>query len=272
MRKQTWNAVWAVGMAAAILLGSAGCKKSETSGAAPNTEAQPTTPVNYATIDTNTAGSISGTVKFAGKAPARVEIDMKQDPACGLTGGTNMSEQYMVHEGKLQNVYIYVKDGLGNLVYAPSSTPVVLDQKGCRYVPHVIAVMVGLPLKVINSDPTMHNVHTMPQDGSAELNVSEMPKTGTTQQVFRQAQVMLPVRCNNHPWMQAFINVAPNPFFAVSDQNGHFEIQGLPPGTYTLVAVHEELGQQEAKVTVAAKQAAPVSFSFSAANGAAAGQ
>ncbi len=272
MGKQTQKAFWVLGTAVAILLGSAGCKKTESSGTASTSESQPAAPVNYATIDTNTAGSISGTVKFAGKAPARVEIDMKQDPACGLTGGTNMSEQYMVHEGKLQNVYVYVKDGLGNLVYAPSSTPVVLDQKGCRYVPHVIALMVGQPLKVINSDPTMHNVHTMPQDGSAELNVSEMPKTGVTQQVFRQAQVMLPVRCNNHPWMQAFVNVAPNPFFAVSDENGHFDIQGLPPGTYTLVAVHEELGQQEAKVTVAAKKAAPVSFSFAAGGGMPAGQ
>ena len=252
---------------AAALLAMTGCKKTETGT---NSEGQPTAHVAFATIDLNTAGTVSGTVKFAKKGPPPVEIDMRQDPACGLTGGTNMSEQYMVHDGKLQNVYVYVKDGLGNLVYAPTSTPVVLDQKGCKYVPHVVAVMAGQPLQVINSDPTMHNVHTMPQDGSPELNISEAPKTGTTKQVFHAPQIMMPVRCNNHPWMQAFVNVASNPFFAVSDENGHFDIRGLPPGTYTLVAVHEELGQQETQVTIQSKQTSAADFTFGAGAGVAA--
>jgi hypothetical protein len=254
-------------LTAMTLLTVAGCKKEATGT---TSEGTPRPAVSYATIDPNTAGVVSGTVKFPKKGPPRVEIDMRQDPACGLLGGTNMSEQYMVHDGKLQNVYVYVKHGLGNLVYAPPTTPVVLDQKGCRYVPHVIGVMVGQPFQVINSDPTIHNVHTMPSDGSPELNVSEMPRTGTTKQVFTAPQLMMPVRCNNHPWMQAFVNVSPNPFFAVSDENGHYEITGLPPGTYTLVAVHEELGQQETQVTVQSKQTAKADLTFGAGNGVAA--
>jgi hypothetical protein len=263
--KKTFAAV--VMMAA--LVAASGCKKN---AEAPATTAQtpspsqPAAPVANATIDINTAGTVSGTVKFPKKAPPRVEIDMRQDPACGLLGGTNMSEQYMVKDGKLANVYVYVKDGLGNQVYPAPTTAVTLDQKGCKYVPHVTAVMVGQPLQVNNSDPTIHNVHTMPQDGSPELNVSEMPRTGTTKQVFTAPQTMMPVRCNNHPWMEAFVNVAPNPFFAVTDENGHFEIHGLPPGTYTLVAVHEELGQQQTQVTVTSKQPAKADFTFGAGN------
>jgi len=256
-------------MAMAALVAASGCKKSETTPettAATPATSQPAVPVANATIDLNTAGTVSGTVKFAKKAPQRVEIDMRQDPACGLTGGTNMSEQYMVKDGKLGNVYVYVKDGLGNQVFPAPTTAVTLDQKGCKYVPHVIAVMAGQPLQVINSDPTIHNVHTMPTDGSPELNISEMPKTGTTKQVFTNPMTMMPVRCNNHPWMEALVNVAPNPFFAVSDENGHFEIHGLPPGTYTLVAVHEELGQQTTQVTVASKQTAKADFTFGAGN------
>lgn len=238
-----------------------GCKSS-TSG-----ESQPT----YTPIDYNTAGTIAGTVHFAKKAPPRVDIDMAQDPACSLSG-TNMSEQYMVKDGKLQNVFVYVRDGLGNKLYPAPSTPVVLDQQGCRYVPHVIGVMVGQPVEFRNSDPTMHNVHTIEgQDGSAgvnpEIDISQPPKGGTTQRTFAHPQLMIPVRCNNHPWMNAFINVAPDPFFAVSDQNGHFEIRGLPPGTYTLVADHEELGQQTATVTVTSQQTSNVDFTYGNGNG-----
>src|SRR5271170_1221117 len=153
MMKKLFPAV--CGLAVVLLAG--GCRKSATPGE--TMPAASPTPA-YAQIDYNTSGTISGTIKFAKKAPPRIEIDMAQDPACSLSADPNYSEQYMVKDGKLQNVFVYVKDGLGNRLYPAPSNPVVLDQKGCRYIPHVIGVQVGQPVEFTNSDPTMHNIHT----------------------------------------------------------------------------------------------------------------
>jgi plastocyanin len=255
----------ATGCIVIVVLLAGGCKRSATSSAGVSA----TTPTaTYSQVDYNTSGTISGTIKFAKKPPARIEIDMAQDPACSLSADQNFSEQYMVKDGKLQNVFVYVKDGLGNKLYPAASTPVVLDQKGCRYVPHVIGVMVGTPVEFRNSDPTMHNIHTTAETPTnPEVDISQPPMGGTTQRVFGKPELMLPVRCNNHPWMNAFINVSPNPFFAVTDENGHFEIRGLPPGTYALVADHEVLGQQTAQVTVGSKQTASADFTYGTGNG-----
>lgn len=248
--------IWMAAALSSLLVIGAGCKKQSTGGDRPGATAA------YTTIDRNNAGTISGTIHFAKKAPPRVEIDMAQDPACA-TGPSNFSEQYVVNNGKLQNVFIYVKDGLGNRLYAAPSTPVVMDQKGCRYIPHVIGAMVGQPVLFTNSDPTMHNVHMVPTvAGNDSVDISEAPNGSPEKRIFKKPELMLPVRCNNHPWMEAYINVVSNPFFAVSDENGHFVIKGLPPGTYTLVADHEELGQKTAIVTVGAKQAVTQDFTY----------
>jgi plastocyanin len=243
-----------------LALTVSGCKQTAApTEATPNASSTPT----YTQIDPSTAGTITGTIKFAKKAPPRIEIDMAQDPACSLSTTPNFSEQYMVKDGKLQNVFVYVKDGLGNKIYPAPGTPVTLDQKGCRYIPHVLGVMVGQPVQFTNSDPTMHNIHTTAETPvNPEVDISQPPMGGTTQRVFGKPELMVPVRCNNHPWMNAFINVSPNPFYAVSDENGHFEIHGLPPGTYTLVADHEVLGQQTTQITVASRQTATADFAF----------
>ncbi|HVJ08143.1 MAG TPA: carboxypeptidase regulatory-like domain-containing protein [Acidisarcina sp.] len=237
---------------------STGCRKNGGNATGP----KPGPATAYTQIDYATSGTITGTIRFPKTPPSRVRIDMAQDPVCGLAAD-NLSEQYMVKDGGLQNVFVYVKDGLNGKVYLPPTTAVTLDQKGCRYTPHVIAVMVGQPVDFTNSDATMHNVHVMPMvNGDQNMDVSQPPRGGETKRVFLKPETMMPVRCNNHPWMQAFINVAPNPFFAVTDESGHFEIKGLPPGTYTLVAVHEELGQQTAQVTVTSKATTPTQMSF----------
>jgi plastocyanin len=255
---------YAVLLMTGVLLAGAGCKKQ------PISEGQPAATASYTQIDWNTAGTISGTIHYAKKLPPAVSIDMAQDPACNL-GPTNFSEQYVGKNGGLQNVFIYVKDGLGNKLYVAPSTPVVMDQKGCRYSPHVVGVMVGQQVHFTNSDPTMHNIHMVPTvGGNQTVDISQGPNGEPQQHIFSQPELMIPVRCNNHPWMQAFINVAANPFFAVSDESGHFEIKGLPPGTYTVVADHEELGQKTATVTVAAKQTAAQDFTYGDGSGAAA--
>ncbi len=216
-------------------------------------------------IDLATAGTVSGTIHFAGKAPTPIVIDMAQDPECSVATKTpNTTEQYVVHDGKLANVFVYVEDGLGNRVYPASDTPVVVDQKGCRYVPHVIGAMIGQPVEFRNSDPTMHNVHIVPpgDQNAAGFDISQAPMGKAERHTFHTAGLMIPVRCNNHPWMEAFLNVVKNPFFAVSNADGSFEIQGLPPGIYTLVAVQEKLGTQKQQITVQSRKTSTADFTF----------
>lgn len=244
----------------------AGCNQHTTKNIpAEATGQSPARPAANAQIDMATAGTVVGTIRFTGQAPKPIEIDMLQDPACGFATKTpNYTEQYVVHDGKMANVFIYIKEGLGNRIYAPSATPVVLDQKGCRYVPHVIGAMTGQPVEFRNSDPTMHNVHIVPpgDPNAAGFDISQPPMGGTQQHVFHTAGLMIPVRCNNHPWMEAFLNVVPNPFFAVSDPNGKFEIKGLPPGKYRLVAVQEKLGAQSQPITVQSQKTTVANFTF----------
>ena len=217
-------------------------------------------------LDPATLGTVSGTIHFAGRAPAPVRIDMSMDPVCSMLGGDNFAEQYMVHDGKLGNVYVYVKSGPAAAMMAggPAPAPVVLDQVGCKYVPHVIAVVRGGSVEFRSSDSTMHNIHTVPEEGNnPAIDISQGPKGTPQVKQFNKPEVMMPVRCNNHPWMNAFINVSATPFFAVTDKDGHFDISGLPAGTYTLAAVHEKLGEQTVTVTVEAKATVKADFSFS---------
>ena len=214
-------------------------------------------------VDPLTAGGIKGTVHFKGAAPARIKIDMSMDPACAMAAD-NLTEQYIVSGGKLANVYLYIKSGITPSIETTSATPVVLDQKGCRYTPHVIALQQGGTVVFKNSDPTMHNIHITSPTESGAIDVSQGPMGQPQTQQFSSPQVMLPVRCNNHPWMNAFINVAPSPYFAITGLDGSFTITGLPAGTYTLAAVHEKLGEQDIQVTVPAKSIAKADFTFTA--------
>jgi len=252
--------------AVVVALGVSGCK------AKPAQEsAEPAAPVvesRAVVLPASSMGSVDGVVKFAGKPPAPVKIDMSMDPACGMgASGDNMTEQFEVHHGGLGNVFVYVKSGppAAFTVPAPIGPAVVMDQKGCRYIPHVVALMKGGSVEFRNSDITMHNIHTMPTaPGSESIDISQAPKGASQTKQFNQVENMIPVRCNNHPWMNAFINVSETPFFAVTDEDGNFSIKGLPAGEYTLGAVHEKLGEQTMKVTVKALGTAEAKFTFAA--------
>jgi plastocyanin len=247
-----------VGAACLAVLAVGGCRKQSAS----NEPAQ-----QFTTIDWANAGTIQGTIHYTKPAPKPVSIDMNQDPACTL-GPALTSEQYVVgKDGGFANVFVSIKDGLGNKVYAPPTEPVNIDQKGCRYLPHVVGAMVGQPVRFTNSDPTMHNIHMVPTvTGNQALDISQPPAGGPTtpqdERRFAKPELMMPVRCNNHPWMQAFINVSANPFFAVTDAEGHFTIKGVPPGTYTIAADQEVAGEKTATVTVPAKGTVTVDFSY----------
>jgi plastocyanin len=253
---------------AVVVAGVAGCRSSDEAKHANDTNAveKPATSSPAAPLDPSTLGTVSGTIHLSGKPPA-VKIDMSMDPVCSMMGGDNFAEQYIVHNGKLANVYLYIKSGppAAMSATAPIPAPVVLDQVGCKYVPHVIAVMRGGSVEFRNSDSTMHNIHTMPAEGGDHsIDISQAPKGAPQVKQFNNPAVMMPVRCNNHPWMNAFINVSATPFFAVTDADGHFVIGGLPAGTYTLAAVHEKMGEQTMTVTVEPKGTANADFSFSA--------
>jgi len=234
-----------------------GCGKKEATEEQP--AAPPAAPAATATpIDPATAGSVSGTVKFDGVPPKAAVIDMSQDPACK---GPNTAENIVVNGGDLANVFVYVKEGLDNRAFEVPKEPVVVDQRGCKYHPHGLGVMAGQTIRVINSDPTTHNIHPTPKD-NREWNESQAPQTAPLEKVFAREEIMLPVKCNQHPWMRMFISVVKNPFYAVSGPDGKFEIKGLPPGDYTLAFVQEKLGEQDLKVTLAPKENKTVDVTF----------
>ncbi|HUO14640.1 MAG TPA: carboxypeptidase regulatory-like domain-containing protein [Verrucomicrobiae bacterium] len=246
-------------MTLSVLLVLAACSKKENTEQSNNMAEQPAQPAAAATpIDPATVATINGTVKFDGPAPKAAKIDMSQDPGCK---GTNQAENLVVDHGDLANVFVYVKDGLGNRTFDVPSTPVELEQQGCRYHPHVLGVMAGQTVDIKNADPTTHNIHPTPKD-NREWNESQPPSSPAIEKNFAREEIMLPVKCNQHPWMKMYINVVKNPFYAVTDKDGKYEIKGLPPGDYTIAFVQEKLGEQDQKVTVAAKETKTVDQSF----------
>jgi plastocyanin len=239
------------------ILSACSKKESEQPAAPPTSETQPAAPA-ATPIDPSTVASLAGTVKFQGTAPAPAKIDMSQDPACK---GTNAAETLVVDKGSLANVFVYVKDGLGNRTFDVPKEAVTLDQSGCRYHPHIMGVMAGQSIEIKNDDPTTHNIHPTPAS-NREWNESQPPQAAPLQKSFAREEIMLPVRCNQHPWMKMFINVTKSPFYAVTGPDGKYEIKGLPPGDYTIAFVHEKLGEQDQKVTLAAKDSKTVDASF----------
>jgi plastocyanin len=178
--------------------------------------------------------------------------------------GPTLSEVVLVGPGNgLQNVFVYVKDGLGDRTFPAPQTPVVLDQKGCKYMPHVFGVQVGQTVEILNSDPTLHNVHAVPKV-NAEFNFGQPAGVPKATRTFEKPEVMVPFRCDVHGWMAAFGGVVAHPFFAVTAQDGSYEIKGLPAGTYTLEAWHERFGVQTQTVTVDGTASATAPFAFKA--------
>jgi plastocyanin len=216
---------------------------------------QPTPPTP---IDPKTVASISGTVRLDGAAPMPTKIDMSQDSACK---GDNAAETIVAAGGNLANVFVYVKDGLSNHRFGVPTDAVTIDQKGCKYHPHVLGVMAGQKIEIRNDDQTTHNVHPLPRD-NREWNESQPPGAAPIDKSFAQEEIMLPVECNQHPWMRMYVNVSRSPFYAVTGPDGRYEIKGLPPGDYTIAFVQEKLGEQDQKVSLAAKESRMLDQSF----------
>jgi len=223
-------------------------------------------PAGAQKVDPATAGTITGMVVLDGAAPKNEPIRMNADPVCLKEAkGPQEQETFLVGaDGKsLANVFVYVKDGLGNYVYDPPTGTPRIDQKQCRYTPHVFGLRVGQTLEIINSDPTLHNIHATPK-ANREFNNGQPIQGMKMNHTFTAREVMVPFKCDVHGWMNAYVGVLDHPYFATTDTSGKFELKGLPPGTYTVEAWHERLGAMTESVTVAAKESKDVSFTFKA--------
>jgi len=198
------------------------------------------------------SGSLTGTVKFTGMAPKPTRIDMSQDPFCAKAHPTPLLTEDIVvgADGGVANVVVYVADGLGDRTFTPPQQPAVIEQKGCQYKPHVLALQANQKLDVVNDDETTHNIHPMPNN-NREWNKTQ-PHGVPIEETFPREEIAITVKCNVHPWMRGYIAVLKHPYFAVTDKSGSFEIKDLPPGTYTIKAWQEKLGTLMQKVTVGA--------------------
>jgi plastocyanin len=220
-------------------------------------------PVEYFKVDRATAGSISGKIFFKGKKPPVKRVDMEEDPQCAkLHKSAVLVAPVAVNKnGTIANVFVYVKQGLEGKQFEPPSAAVTMDQKGCWFEPRVLGIQTGQSFRVTNSDPVTHNIHPRPKL-NREWNQSEPPGEPPLMRKFLQPEVMIRVKCNIHPWMHAWIGVVDHPYFAVTGEDGGFQLANLPPGNYTLEAWQEELGTRQQQVSVAASGKAAVDFTF----------
>lgn len=221
----------------------------------------PTTSPASASAAPQSTGSITGTIVFQGTAPHRNKLDMGADPLCVSKNPEPVLAQdgEVNSNGTLPNAFVYLKDVPGT--FKPPAQPVVLDQRNCMYVPHVLGVMAGQEIEVVSSDATTHNIHFMPKE-NRDWNKSQPPGAPPLAVRFEHPEIMIPVHCNEHPWMSAYVGITSNPFYAVSNTEGSFTIQGVPPGDYSISAWTATFGTQDQKVTVRAGQTVRVTFTF----------
>jgi plastocyanin len=240
-----------------------GCgKKQETSE-----PAAPAASTNGKPVDAATAGSISGAVQLDGAAPKMKIINMAAEPACAKQHSAPVRTQEVLtgKDGALENVVVYLKGDFSQFKFDTPSAPATITQKGCMYDPHVLALETGQPLHVINADPVTHNIHPLPKD-NREWNQSQPPGAPAIDQSFPHEEIAIPVKCNIHPWMKAYIAVFGNPYFAVTGPDGSFDLKNVPPGTYTLIAWHEFYGTREQTLTLGPKETKTIQISFKAAS------
>ncbi|MDQ3666265.1 MAG: hypothetical protein M3410_06635 [Acidobacteriota bacterium] len=251
-----------------VALGSS-CGGSGTNDAGPDTNSTASTKTYASKGD---EGTVMGAIAYNGTPPAPKRIDTSADPVCGQSNPNLVTEDTLVTDGKLANSFVYIKDGatadgtkVGDYAFATPTDAVTLDQKGCHYVPHVLGVQANQKLRITNSDPTQHNVHPTPKF-NPEWNQTQANGAAPIEKTFARPEVLIPVKCNQHPWMKAYVGVLRHPFYAVSAEDGTFTIKGVPPGTYTVAAWHEKGGpngtEKTMQVTVPANGSGKADFAF----------
>lgn len=205
---------------------------------------------------------IRGTIHFEGSAPDHTQIDMSQEPYCeSHYGGEGPKTQHvLVSNGKLQNVFVYIKSGLTETFEAPSKSKQI-EQSFCRYHPHVMGIQVGQPLTIVNRDSVLHNINALASKNRG-FNISQPQAGMSTTRTFSVPEVMVPVKCDVHDWMNAYIGVVDHPFYSVSAQDGGFVLSGLPPGDYVVETWHERYGTLRKSVSVGAGITVEIDFTY----------
>lgn len=216
-------------------------------------------------LDLSTAGTISGQVLFAGPVPEQTVLQLGGWSECAAQhpGGLPYAGDIFVNDGKLQNAVVYVKEGLGDRVFAVPTEPMTIDQKGCVFLPRTAGIQVDQPLRFLNSDPTAHNVHGLPKN-SRQWNFSLGVKGSSRTIAVDKAEAMIEIKCDVHPWMKAYIGVFDHPYFALSGADGSFTLKNLPPGEYVVGAWHERFGALSQRISLGAKETKNVVFTFRA--------
>jgi len=243
-----------------------GCGSGKPQDAAAKTDATSTPSSSAIQLAQAPAGaaSVTGTTKLDGTASKPELVKMAADPVCQQQHPTPFFHEDVVVDGQgmLKNAFVYVKQGVNGAFPAPTA-PVVLNQTGCWYQPHVVGIQVGQPLQIVNNDATLHNINAKPTINQP-FNVAQPVKGMKTSKTFAKPEVMVKFKCNVHPWMSAYAGVVEHPFFAVTDEHGAFSIKGLPAGTYVVEAWQEKYGTQTQTVTVGFGETKSVDFTFKA--------
>jgi len=238
-RAAQWVAMQPLLLALTCIL--VGCSDSSTS---------PKQAVVATPVDPATAGKIHVDVSYTGPVPTPKVFDMRIAPQCATQHQEPVTDNsLMVQDGHLANAVVWIKGGLEHWVFAPPSEPVVMDQKGCVYHPHVAAAMVGQAVDFVNSDPEAHNVHARPQVVTA-FNFLMSRQGSKRTLTFDKSEIAIPVGCDIHPWMSAYLAIVPNPYVAVTPASGAVTLTNVPPGDYVVGVWQEKLGAKEQQVTL----------------------
>ena len=244
-----------------LLFPLAGCGNKQST----NETSAPAGTMTGVPVDAATAGSISGSVQLDGAAPKMKTINMAAEPSCAKEHSTPATSQEAIvgKNGALKNVVVYLQGDFSKFKFDTQQSPATITQKGCMYDPHVVVMETGQGFQVINADPVTHNIHPLPKD-NREWNESQPPGAAPINQTFAHEEIAIPVKCNIHPWMKAYIAVFNHPYFAVTKEDGSFNLKNVPPGNYTLVAWHELYGTSMQPVTIGAKESKTLQITFHA--------
>ena len=219
-------------------------------------------PADAKRVDESKTGRVAGRVVFEGRVPAEPQISMPTDAVCSreIKTGT-ATETVVTTNGGLENVFVYIKTGLPTYYFETPREPAKVDQKGCKYLPHVFGVRVGQPIEFTNSDATAHNVHAL-GDANQGFNFTQPMAGMRNTRTFTAREVMVRLKCDVHPWMTAYAGVLDHPYYTVTADSGRFELKNVPAGTYSIEAWHEKLGTQAKEIVVAEKESKEIDFRF----------
>jgi plastocyanin len=252
--------IFGVGLPLAILALTA-CQKKSSTEATPAAPAAPAPAAAPAAQGATGPGTIAGTVKLVGTPPEMQMTKRQADPYCAKTP-VKEEEVVVGPGGVLKNVIVRVTKGVTGH-YDPPATSATVDQSACMYRPRVQGIVLGQPVQIKNSDQTLHNIHGY-KGASTMFNQAEIPGQPPMIKMFPEADQIVKLKCDVHPWMTGFVLVSSHPFFAVTGDDGTFKISGLPAGSYTVEAWHERYGAKTAEITVAADKPAEAAFQFEA--------